>query len=362
MKLIDEYRDNELLVRLRERIHRQARGIGRGVTLMEVCGTHTYAIGRYGIRRILPENVRLISGPGCPVCVTSASDVGRALDMAGKKGVLFTTFGDMLKVPGPGGESLQKLRAKGADVRVVGSTIEAMRIATDNPGSEVVFMGIGFETTTPTVASMIKTCARLGVKNMSLYSVHKLVPPAIEALLADSELKVDGFLCPGHVSAIIGTRPYEMIPRKKKAAVIAGFEPVDILEGVSMILEQIITGEFTVENQYGRAVKPHGNTKAVELMEEVFMPAPSQWRGLGVIPESGLVLRPEYSSFDAIERFDVPYREYEQEEGCMCGHILRGVASPEECPLFKTSCTPHDPVGPCMVSREGTCAAHYRFS
>lgn len=362
MRLVDEYRDRGLVGRLKERIGLQASELGRSVTIMEVCGSHTYAIGRYGIRRMLPEGVRLISGPGCPVCVTSEADVARALFLAGRPGVIFTTFGDMLRVPGPGGVSLQRLRAKGADVRVVGSTMEVMRTAQDNPGCEVVFMGIGFETTTPTVASMIRSCAGSGMGNVSLFSVHKVLPPALKALLADPELKVDAFLCPGHVSTIIGTDPYRTIVEKGKAAVITGFEPVDILEGISMILDQMLKGSFSVENQYTRAVKPQGNTRAMELMNEVFTGADAGWRGLGVIPQSGLVLRPRYSSFDALARFEMPEADETCTQGCLCGRILRGISTPDECPLFRDACTPQNPVGPCMVSREGTCASYYKYN
>lgn len=360
MKFIDEYRDPVIAEHLLEAVRARALKIGRQVTIMEVCGSHTYAIGHYGIRRMLPASVRLISGPGCPVCVTAGRDVDTALFLASRKNVIFTTFGDMLRVPGSGGNSLQKARAQGADVRVVSSALDAIETARKQPEREVVFMGIGFETTSPTVASMINACRKGGIRNLSVFSVHKLMPPAIHVLLNDPALAVDGFLCPGHVSTVIGFSSYREITEKARAAVITGFEPVDILEGIFMLLGQIESGKFQVENQYSRGVKPEGNTRAQDLMAEVFMPVPSEWRGLGVIGGSGLVLRDTFSTFNALARFDVPVMDSEEVEGCMCGSILRGVASPDECPLFRGACTPQNPIGPCMVSREGTCSTYYK--
>jgi len=359
MKFIDEYRDGAIAAHLKAVIEKQAAAIARPVTLMEVCGSHTYAIGHYGIRRLLPEAIRLISGPGCPVCVTSCRDVDTALVLARKKNVIFTTFGDMLRVPGSRGRSLQKLRAQGADIRVVGSTLEAIEIASANPCNDVIFMGIGFETTSPTVASMVKTCLKRGIRNLSVFSVHKVIPPAISALLSDPELAIDGFICPGHVSTIIGFEGYSEIVERGRAAVITGFEPVDILEGISMILEQIQNGTFTIENQYSRAVKPEGNIRAKEMLREVFMSAPAEWRGLGVIDGSGLVFNEAYSGFNTLARFDMPIMDSSEIMGCMCGSILRGVARPDECPLFRHACNPTNPIGPCMVSREGTCSTYY---
>ena len=327
---------------------------------MEVCGSHTYAIGHYGIRNLLPESIRLISGPGCPVCVTSGRDVDTAISLAQKKNVIFTTFGDMLRVPGSSGVSLQKIRAQGADVRVVASTIEAIEVAAQNPAKEIIFMGIGFETTSPTVASMVKTCLKKNIRNLSVFSVHKIIPPAINVLLDDPELVLDGFICPGHVSTIIGFEGYSEIPKRGKAAVITGFEPVDILEGIYMLLGQIAQGNFAVENQYSRAVKPEGNTKAKEILKEVFMSVPAEWRGLGVINGSGLVFKDVFASFNALARFDVPIMESSDIMGCMCGSILRGIATPHECPLFRHACNPQNPIGPCMVSREGTCSTYYK--
>jgi hydrogenase expression/formation protein HypD len=361
MKFIDEYRDPAIVQALLKRIESSAKQISRTVTIMEICGSHTYAIGRFGIRKLLPENIRLISGPGCPVCVTSARDVDIALYLAGLDDVVFVTFGDMLRVPGSGGNSLQKERAAGADVRVISSADECIAIALNHPQKEVILMGIGFETTAPTIAAVIVSCREKGIKNFSVFSVHKVVPPAIQALLADPLLKIDGFLCPGHVSIMIGTDAYRMIPAAGRAAVITGFEPVDILEGLWMLLEQIQEGKPEVAIQYSRGVKPEGNVRAMNLLASVFENADAEWRGLGTIPASGLLLREELAAFDARKRFSLPPLESEDISGCGCGDILRGIKSPNDCPLFKKVCTPVNPVGPCMVSSEGTCSTYYKY-
>lgn len=361
MKYIDEYRNPELVRGLLDAVAILAAGIGRDVSIMEICGTHTHAIGRYGIRRLLPKNLRLISGPGCPVCVTSIGDVDRALHLTGLPNVIFATFGDMLRVPGTGGESLQRLRASGADIRIISSAADAVRFATENSGRQVILMGIGFETTAPTVAATIASAKRRGVGNLSVFSVHKTVPQAIRALIEDPELKIDGFLCPGHVSIVTGVEAYEMIPKAGRAAVITGFEPADVMEGILMILRQIMEGRFEVAIQYVRGPKAQGNLKAREVMAEVFEPADAEWRGLGVIPASGLRIRREFEGFDALKRFALPEIRSVEFRGCRCGEILRGVISPAECGLFTKACTPANPVGPCMVSGEGTCAAYYKY-
>ena len=362
MRFIDEYRDPTLARKLVSGIERLAAEIARPVTVMEVCGSHTFAIGRFGLRRILPESLRLLSGPGCPVCVTSIHDVDVALNLAGRPDTVFVTFGDMMRVPGMGGESLQKARARGADVRVVSSALEGIRLAEEEKkGREIVFMGIGFETTSPTIAAMVKACRKSGISNVSVFSVHKVIPPAIAALLADPALAIDGFLCPGHVSTIVGAEAYRAIPEAGRAAVITGFEPVDILEGIYMILGQIREDSHEVEIQYRRVVKAEGNPKARAILSEVFRPAPAMWRGLGEIPGSGLVFREEFAGFDALARFDVPAIASREPQGCRCGDILRGLSAPHECPLFGSACTPSSPVGACMVSSEGTCAAHFRY-
>ncbi|HOG18336.1 MAG TPA: hydrogenase formation protein HypD [Syntrophales bacterium] len=361
MRYIDEYRDPLLARALTERIAERFARIGRPVTIMEVCGSHTRAIGRYGIRTLLPEGLRLLSGPGCPVCVTAIGDVDAALWLAGRPGVVFATFGDMMRVPGTGGADLQRLRATGADVRPVASALDALTVAGKETERQVVFLGIGFETTAPTVASVLRTARSRGIANFSVFSVHKVIPPALRLLLADSRLNLDGFLCPGHVSTIIGSGAYALLVEAGKAAVITGFEPVDILEGIDMILGQIESGRPEAAVQYKRGVSPAGNPRAIALMEEVFETGPASWRGLGTIPGSGLSLRPEYGAFDARKRFSIPEILSAEFPGCACGEILRGIREPSGCPLFARVCTPADPVGPCMVSSEGTCAARYRY-
>jgi hydrogenase expression/formation protein HypD len=361
MKFIDEYRDPLLAGKLLERIARLALSAGRQMTIMEVCGTHTVAIGRFGIRNLLPENIRLISGPGCPVCVTSIHDVDSALFLAGIPGVIFATFGDMLRVPGSQGLTLQRMKARGADIRVIPSAVDCIELAEENMTKEVVLMGIGFETTSPTVASVVRDCKEKGIKNFSVFSVHKVIPPALKVLVDDSALNIDGFLCPGHVSTIIGAEPYTFVAEAGSAAVITGFEPVDILEGIFMILGQIKEHKKTVAIQYRRGVNPEGNPRAKELLNDVFKPAATSWRGLGMIPDSGLYFREAYRNFDARLRFDIPPLESVEVTGCRCGDILRGILSPRECPLFKSVCTPLNPLGPCMVSTEGTCSAYYRY-
>jgi len=361
MKFIDEYRDPTVVKALLKRIQFAADKIPRPITLMEICGSHTYAVGRFGIRGLLPENIRLISGPGCPVCVTATRDVDIALHLAGRENVIFATFGDMVKVPGSGGESLQKKRAARADVRVVSSADECIGLAMANPQKEIIMMGVGFETTAPTVAATIASGKKKAIKNFSIFSVHKIVPPAIEALLADPLLNIDGFLCPGHVSTIIGADAYRMIPEAGRAAVITGFEPVDILEGIWMLLKQIEGGCPEVAIQYNRGVRPEGNKRAMNLLYSVFETADAQWRGLGVIPQSGLVLRDDFEDFDALKRFSLPEVKSTDVAGCACGDILRGIKLPPDCPLYKKVCTPANPIGPCMVSSEGTCSAYFKY-
>lgn len=361
MKYIDEYRDPALVQGLLAKIRKIAGRIDRPVTIMEICGSHTYAIGRFGIRKMLPDNINLVSGPGCPVCVTSARDVDIALYLAKQKEVIFATFGDMLRVPGSNGDSLQKQRAEGCDVRVVSASDECIQLAQDFPWKEIVMMGIGFETTTPTIAVTIERARKKGIKNFSVFSVHKIVPPAIHALIADPGLNIDGFLCPGHVSTMIGSNAYRMIPEAGCAAVITGFEPVDILEGIWMILEQIYGKKFEVAIQYSRGVKPEGNVRAMELIESVFKTQTVEWRGIGLIPESGLVLNEAYVAYDTHTRFTVPDIRSVEIKGCGCGDILRGIKSPDQCALFRKVCTPMNPIGPCMVSTEGSCSTYYKY-
>jgi len=361
MKYIDEYRDPALVQGLLAKIRKEARLLDRPVTIMEICGSHTYAIGRFGIRKMLPDNINLVSGPGCPVCVTSARDVDIALYLAAQENVIFATFGDMLRVPGSKGDSLQKKRAEGCDVRVVSSSDECIKLAQNFPQKEIIMMGIGFETTTPTVAVTIERIRKNGIKNFSVFSVHKIVPPAIRALIADPGLNIDGFLCPGHVSTMIGSNAYQMIPDASCAAVITGFEPVDILEGIWMILAQIANRKFEVAIQYSRGVKPEGNIRAMELIGSVFNTETVEWRGIGPIPGSGLVLGEAYAAYDTLTKFTVPDIQAAEIKGCGCGDILRGIKSPDQCALFRKICTPMNPIGPCMVSTEGSCSTYYKY-
>jgi hydrogenase expression/formation protein HypD len=358
MKYLEEYRDPEVARRLVERIHAES---SRPVRLMEVCGTHTVAIFRNGIRKLLPETVTLISGPGCPVCVTSTTEIDKAIHLASQDCTV-TTFGDLMRVPGSR-TSLGLEKAAGADVRVVYSSFEALKLARANPSRKVVFLAVGFETTAPTIAATLKEAKRQGVKNFSIFCAHKIIPPAVAALLASGELRIDGFICPGHVTSIIGTAPYEPVAQGYGTpCVICGFEPLDILQTILRLVELIQAGTPAVEIQYRRGVAPVGNPKALEVMWEVFEPADTEWRGLGVIPGSGLALREPYRHLDAAEHFDLAVPRAKDPKGCACGDILRGVKTPPECPLFRKRCHPRSPIGPCMVSSEGTCAAYYKYA
>jgi hydrogenase expression/formation protein HypD len=335
--------------------------IGRPLRLMEVCGTHTVAVFRHGIRSLLPEGISLLSGPGCPVCVTPVKDVDRAMAIADTPGVTLLTFGDMMRVPGGSG-SLYEAKARGADVRVVYSPLDALKAAADLRDRKVVFFGAGFETTTPLVAATLSEAERQGIGNFYLYSVHKLVPPALRALLDSPEVRVDGLILPGHVSAIIGSRPYVFIPRDYGVpAVITGFGAADILEGILMLLRQVQSARPEVGIQYRSVVREGGNPRALAMIEEYFTPADSHWRGIGTIPGSGLVLKDAYGSRDYREVCDPVVPEATEPRGCSCGEVLRGIKVPSDCPLFARRCTPQRPVGACMVSTEGSCAAYYRY-
>ncbi|MFH1784608.1 MAG: hydrogenase formation protein HypD [bacterium] len=330
-------------------------------TLMEVCGTHTMAIARAGIKKVLPSEVRLISGPGCPVCVTPQHDIDVAIEVAGRKDVIMTTFGDMMRVPGTR-SSFNEVRTKGADVRVLYSPLDALNIAEDNPEKKVVFMGVGFETTSPTVAATVLEAKKRGTKNFFVLSNFKVVFPALEAISKSSELNVDGFICPGHVSVITGSIPYEDIARRyRKPCVIMGFEPVDIIKGIKRLVEQISSRDYTTYIEYTRAVSKNGNTKAQSILGEVFKVVDSNWRGIGVIGKSGLKLNDKYKCFDAEKEFLVKIPRAKEPKGCLCGKVLQGVKRPSDCKLFSKVCTPQKPIGPCMVSSEGTCAAYYKY-
>jgi len=358
LKFITEFRSSELAEGLISQIHRKSKTSAR---FMEFCGGHTVTIFRYGIRRVLPSTIDMVSGPGCPICVTANADLDKAIALAQIPEVIIATFGDMLKVPGSH-SSLQEVKANGADVRMVYSTMDALKIAEDNPGKSVVFLGIGFETTAPTIAASILQAEENGIKNYYILSLHKLCPPVIRAILDSGEVKLHGLICPGHVSAIIGSHPWEFIAQDYGIpCVVSGFEPLDILQCVNMLVAQIENGESKVEIAYRRGVRPEGNQQALKLMEEVFETCPAEWRGIGEVPDSGLKVRKEYQPFDAEVAFDIdPGSPYEP-EGCICGDILRGVKTPLDCRLFGKVCTPESPVGPCMVSSEGSCSAYYLY-
>jgi hydrogenase expression/formation protein HypD len=358
MKYIDEFRDTRIVKELASRIKNIRTG---PVNIMEVCGTHTMAIFRSGLRSLLPPRITIISGPGCPVCVTAQDDIDRMLALARMPEVIITTFGDMLKVPGSAG-SLEKERAQGADIRIVYSPLDALEIARAESGKEVVFLGVGFETTAPAVASTIWDAHRDKIKNFSVYSCHKCIPPALAALLAARELRLHGFICPGHVSTIIGSRAYDFVAEDYGIpCVVSGFEPVDILEAIRMLLEKIEKKKASVSIQYRRAVNPGGNPAALQLLSEVFESCDGKWRGLGTIEKSGLALRKRFFGFDAAKRFTLRPGRCRQPKGCLCGEVLRGVKTPAECGLFAKACTPENPYGPCMVSSEGTCAAWFKY-
>ncbi|MBM3860073.1 MAG: hydrogenase formation protein HypD [Verrucomicrobia bacterium] len=346
---------NEALNRIAE----QARRVGRNVTFMEVCGTHTMAVSRSGLRQLLPANVKLISGPGCPVCVTDTSYIDAAIELARRPGVIVTTFGDLIRVPGSE-SSLERERAAGADVRVVYSPADALALARENPDKQVVFLGVGFETTAPTVAWTIKKAAQDGVMNFSVLCAHKTMPFAMEALLKDQEVKIDGFICPGHVSVITGAQLYRFIPERYGIpCVVCGFEAVDVMKCIVMLLAQIAGKRTAVEIEYSRSVNETGNPAAQQLIAEVFEESDAGWRGIGVIPRSGLAIRKEFARWDAGR--SVTFRESKPHPGCRCGDVLRGVLTPPDCKLFAKVCTPTNPLGPCMVSSEGACAAFYKY-
>jgi len=360
LKYLNEYRNPELAKTLLSIL--QSRSWSKGnARLMEICGTHTVAIFRSGLRQLLPPAIQLISGPGCPVCVTANEDIDRAIWLAQQTDVIITTFGDLLRVPGST-SSLHEERGKGADVRIVYASFDALQIARDNPNRQVVFLGIGFETTAPTVAVAVQQAAKEKLKNFSVFSAHKLLPPAMRALLSSEDLSIDGFICPGHVSTVIGAKAYQEFARQyHKPCVITGFEPLDLLQGITMLTDQIEHDRAEVMIQYTRAVNWDGNVSAQNLMGQIFEAADSTWRGLGEIPLSGLKLRSEWGDYDATARFAMPMIAVKEHPGCRCGEVLRGVLTPPECGLFRKICTPQHPMGPCMVSTEGTCGAYHRY-
>jgi len=352
------YRNPPVVAGLLDRVRRLA--VGRApLRFMEFCGGHTHAIAEYGLRSLLPDNVRLSSGPGCPVCVTASGEVDAAIALAARPGVTVATFGDMMRVPGTAG-SLSDARASGADVRVVYSPRDALEIARACPAAEVVFLGVGFETTAPVVAAAVLEAEASGVSNFSVLSLHKLTPPAMRAVLDAGEVRLDGIIGPGHVSAVLGSEAWGFLPRDYRlGCAVAGFEPTDVVSAVVALVEMVAGEEPAVVNAYGRAVTAAGNRVALQMLEQVFAPADREWRGLGFVPNSGLQLRPEYADWDAGLRFDIRPSSAPEPPGCRCGEVLRGVIEPRQCPLFGRACSPASPVGPCMVSSEGACAAHY---
>ncbi len=358
MKHLDEYRDSSLAKSL---VAELQRAVTRPLRIMEVCGSHTMAIFRNGIRSILPEGLELISGPGCPVCVTSAPHMDAFIAMADKPGVRVTIFGDLFRVPGSHG-SLANASSRGAKIDIVYSPMDALQIAMDHPDDLVVFLGVGFETTTPGIAATILAARTRNIKNFMVFSTQKVMPPPLVALLDDPALKINGLLCPGHVSAIIGAGAYQPLADKYHlACVVAGFETADLLHGLIFLARQIGREEARVENAYERVVSWEGNPRAMKMVEEIFEPCDMEWRGLGVIPGSGLKIREKYADFDAEVRLHITLPEAAEAKGCLCGNILKGINNPRECPLFNSRCTPASPIGPCMVSSEGTCAAFYKY-
>jgi hydrogenase expression/formation protein HypD len=359
MKFIDEYRRGDIARRLADEIARLA---DRPRKFMEVCGGHTHAIFKYGIEDLLPANITMIHGPGCPVCVIPLGRVDDSISIALRPGLIFTTFGDMMRVPGSK-TNLLDAKASGADVRMVYSPLDALKIAKKNPERQVVFLALGFETTAPSTALTVLQAAKDGVKNFSVFCNHITIVPALKALLDSPDLQLDGFVGPGHVSTVIGTRPYEFVPREYgKPVVVSGFEPLDVLQSVYMLLKQLGEGRAKVENQYARVVPREGNARALEAIFEVFEPRDYfEWRGLGSIAHSGMKLRAKYAAFDAELKFGVPGLRIADPKACQCGEILKGVKKPWECKVFGTACTPETPIGSCMVSSEGACAAYYNF-
>ncbi len=363
MKFADEFRDPAAARALVKSITELAGDAGAGAyKFMEVCGGHTHTIYRHGLEHLLPPSIELVHGPGCPVCVIPMGPVDDAICLAGKPDVIFTTFGDMMRVPGSDG-SLLEAKARGSDVRFVYSPLDALKIAVDNPGKQVVYFAVGFETTAPSTAVTLTRAKELGVPNFSVFCNHVTIVPPMKAILDSPDLRLDGFIGPGHVSTVVGNRPYRFVPEVYgKPIVVAGFEPLDILQSIYMLLAQIREGRCEVENQYSRVVRDEGNPAALALLAEVFELRPHfEWRGLGFISQSALKLNSGYAEFDAELRYSMPALRVADPKACQCGEVLKGVIKPWECKVFGTACTPETPIGTCMVSPEGACAAYYNF-
>ncbi|MGB5986745.1 MAG: hydrogenase formation protein HypD [Desulfobacterales bacterium] len=353
-----EYRDPQIARQLTREIRRRSQ---TPLRIMEVCGTHTVSIFRHGIRSLLPETITLLSGPGCPVCVTAQQEIDAFVALARQPDMIITTYGDLLRVPGSG-SSLEKERAQGRDIRVVYSTLDALAIAQENPQHKVVFLGVGFETTAPTAAAALLSARQMRLTNFWVYAAQKTVPPALSALMKTPGMRIDGFLLPGHVSVIIGLEAYRpWFETYRLPAVVTGFEPVDILQGILELVTQKEARRPALANAYPRAVTDQGNPKARQIMAQVFETGDALWRGLGSMPVSGLILKEAFVPWDAAQGFDLDLPEAQEPPGCACGAVLTGLLRPPECPLYRKVCTPLNPVGPCMVSSEGTCAAYYRY-
>jgi hydrogenase expression/formation protein HypD len=361
MKYIDEFRNKKLVENIAAKIKKIA--LSSKINIMEVCGTHTQSFRRFGLDKMLPFSLKLISGPGCPVCVCHQEYIDQAIALAKLKDIIILTFGDMLRVPGTR-TTLEKEKSEASDVRVVYSAWDSLKIAQKNPQKKVIFLAVGFETTAPTIALTLKVAKKKKIANLFFLSGLKLIPPAMQALLRDPRIKIDGFLCPGHVSTIIGIKPYAFIPKRYKiGCCVTGFEPLDILEGIYLLLQQIINKKPGVANQYVRVVTKEGNLEAKRVMSSVFQAYDADWRGLGLIPKSGLKIKKEFARFDAEKVFPINLvtRHPLPATRCRCADILKGIISPLECPLFSKTCSPDNPLGPCMVSREGACNAYYRY-
>lgn len=357
MKHISEYRNREHILSLAGEIRKESH---KSLTFMEVCGGHTMAIRRFGLPDLLPPTIRLLSGPGCPVCVSGQQFIDMAIACTAIPGVVVATYGDLIRVPGSV-SSLEREKARGRDIRIIYSVLDAVEMAAKEPSARVVFPGIGFETTAPMTAAAILEAARAGLTNFSVLSAHKVMPPVMKALVKEG-LRIDGFIAPGHVSAITGTGIYrELAEDHRLGVVVAGFEPVDLMQAILMLVRQIESERPAVEIQYQRVVPEEGNRIAQEMLHKVFKPGDDYWRGMGIIPESGLKLRQEYTMFDAEKQFNLSVPVPPEPKGCICGAILRGLNEPPDCPLFARACTPADPVGACMVSAEGTCATYYKY-
>lgn len=359
MKYIEEFRDREACKKIAEKIY--ALNYKDEITLMEVCGTHTMSISRYGIKKLLPSNITLLSGPGCPVCVTPNSELDRAIAYSRLDNTIITTFGDMVRVPGSSSSLLEE-KSQGGDIRIVYAVTDALKIAQQNPHKKIIFLGVGFETTSPTIAASIMDTSQNMVENYFVLTMHKLIPPAMKALLENKEVNISGFILPGHVSTITGTEIYNFIASDYSIpCCVAGFEPSDILRSIFSLVKQINDGKSEIQNEYKRAVRKEGNVNALALLDEVFEPCDTEWRGIGLIPESGLKIKKKYSDFDAKLNIPVDVEPTNENPECICGDILCGVKTPKECKLFGNVCCPENPIGACMVSSEGTCSAYYKY-